>query len=233
MSDLYKNNTMLRQWGINSTGYPECINDAVLIELISQEDKEAIEVKNTAIHEAINNVIALENAYLVQEPETTRTYEVEDAPVWNEETQEYDEQSHTEDRPEWTAWDLAQALILEASSEVKALAALRAGSANEEDIELVNTTWNYDIPITIKEYLPDLEPAQFWGVVFATGNNTDIDNYINQVAITDPMIAGLIRGRVIYSKAYRRYDPLTETMRQWNEMTEAEFNALWNWAAAS
>lgn len=251
MSDLY-NGKWLRRWSLSSTGQPECIEDAVNVELISTEDRQAIEVRNVGIHQAIADEETLFAAYLVPEPGegVTKTMRVYEESTFDEETGEEELHWHMEPRPEWVAWDAAQEVIAGASPEILALRRVRMGKPLAEepvdgepvvegpdpfeaDVDLVNETWNTPIEITIKPEMPDLNSAQFWGVVYATGNEVEIAAYIAQVALVDPVAAGLIRGRVERSGAYRRYDPLTLEMQAWRGMPDQEFNALWQWAAAS
>ena len=251
MSDLY-NGKWLRRWSLSSSGQPECVEDAVNVELISLVHRQAIETRNAGIHQAIADEEALFAASLVQEPgeDVTRTMRVYEESTFDEETGEEELHWHMEPRPEWVLWDAAQEVIAGASPEILALRRVRMGKPLAEepvegepvvegpdpfeaDLELINETWNTLIEITIKPEMPNLNSAQFWGVVYATGNEVEIAAYIDQVALVDPVAAGLIRGRVERSEAYRRYDPLTLEMQSWRGMSDQEFNALWQWAAAS
>jgi hypothetical protein len=234
MSDLY-NGKWLRRWSLNSAGQLECAEDAVNVELISTETRQAIETRNAGLHQAISDEESLRLAYLVPEPgeDVTRTMRVYEESTFDPETGEEELHWHMEPRPEWVAWGAAQELIAGASEEILAVRRIRMGEPDEGDLELVDETWNTPIEVEIWEELPDLNSAQFWGVVYATGNEVEIAAYIDQVALVDPVTAGLIRGRVERSGAYRRYDPLTVEMQSWRGMSDQEFNGLWQWAAAS
>lgn len=232
MSDIYKDK-WLRQWSISSLGEKECVLNALNLELISNANRIAIETKNEKIHKGITDVISYENALLISEPseEITRTMRVYDEPTVDGETGETVEHWHMEPRPEWVAWDNAQEIIVNTSNELKALARLRKNEAEEGDLDIINSYWNYPIEVTELPDFPSLTPSQFWGVVYATGNDTIISDYLNELTLTDPMTAGLIRGRIEKSDVYLRYDPVTLAVQQWHGMTDTEFNALWIWAA--
>lgn len=123
MSDLYDGR--LRRWSLDmATGRKACVHDAVRVDLISDEDRAAVEAHNTAIHQAIADVEAYEAAQRVPLPDEPHTQ-----PMYDDEGEEVG----TEPTPAYATWTAAQAAIDNASAEIRALALVRAGEPERFD----------------------------------------------------------------------------------------------------
>ena len=143
--DSYGN--FLRRWSLTETGQFECVHDAVDTTLISADDRAAIEARNATLHGVRETVEAYEEALRVPEPD-----EQHEQPVLDDEGQE----TGTEPTPAYAAWTAAQAVIAEASDEIKALARIRAGepeideqSGDNLDLAIVLAEWGEEPEITL------------------------------------------------------------------------------------
>ena len=231
MNDLY-NGKWLRRWSLSVSGQAECVEDAVDVGLLSAEDREAIETKNTAIHEAIEKVLSYNAAILVQEPgeDVTRTMRVYEPSTLDPETGEEVLHWHMDPRPEWQAWDDAQVLISEMTPELLALQRIRVGEPLEGDSALVDEIWNYPIEVTVRVALPDLWPADFKSILNLSGYAEPLLAWI--YSIENPVQREFAKSKLLYSAMYSRYDPLVVAAQPAIGISDIELDSLWLWGSS-
>jgi hypothetical protein len=93
-----------------------------------------------------------------------------------------------------------------------------------------------DAPEPEPELLPDLKPYQFWAVMRATGHEAGLRAWVASLndpgtPIYDPVAWAHASAIIDFSLEFRRDHPLVESARQVMDVSVAELDDLWRYAA--